>query len=97
MSDNQTSKNQGEMVGANEIQAQNLRAYSACINCPHCGKIGFTRSEQTCNVLNFVFCCCCGECWFCHQLYKKKDLNCYDSKHTCSGCNKEIAEYKACM
>ena len=95
MSDGTVAKNQ---VGdeSKSIQEMNLRAYSACAVCPNCGKVGFSKSEQKPNVLNAVFCCCLGGCWGCHQLLKKKDLNCYDAEHHCAGCNHLLASYKAC-
>ncbi len=95
MSDGIVTSNQGGDM-SKIYQETNLRAYSACSICPNCGKTGFTKAEQKWNILNFVFCCCLGPCWACHQLYKKKDLNCYDAQHNCAGCNHPLASYSAC-
>ncbi len=100
MSDGITIKNDGITIKntgdeSKSIQELNLRAYSACAVCPNCGKVGFSKSEQKINVLNMVF-CCCGGCWGCHQILKKKSLNCYDADHHCAGCNHLLASYKAC-
>lgn len=94
MSDGQVTRNQGDE--AKIIQEMNLRSYSQCINCPTCGKIGYTKSESQCNALNLIFAICLGQCWFCHQILKKKDLNCYDAEHRCVSCNTVVANYTAC-
>ena len=89
------TKNQNGMSSV-EIQQTSLRSFSECINCPHCGKIGFSRTETKMNLCNFLCCYCTGGCWMCHQILKRKDLNCYDAKHTCAECGKEVANYSAC-
>jgi len=93
MSDGRATQNQGDQHVVN--QTANLRSYGQCAVCS-CGKIGYTNAVQSCNVLNIIFCCCLPNCWYCYQIFKKKDLNCYDAVHTCSTCNKELAHYTAC-
>ena len=77
------------------IQTLSLRAYSECVVCPHCHKVGFSRSEQKCNVISVVLFCCLPNCWYCYNVYKNKDLNCYDSEHKCSSCGTHISSYNA--
>lgn len=94
MSDGRVNNNQGDESKA--IQQLSLKAYSACMVCPNCGKIGFSRSEQKCNMLNILFCCCFPNCWYCYQVHSHKDLNCYDAEHKCTSCNTTVANYTAC-
>lgn len=94
MADLRVNFNQGDE--AVRIQQENLRSNAACAVCPRCGKVGYTRAEQKCNVASIVFFCCLSECWFCYQILQKKDLNCYDATHTCTNCNTMIANYNAC-
>jgi hypothetical protein len=94
MTDLKITMNQGDE--AKVLQENSLRAYSECITCPHCGKVGFSRSTQTCNIINVIFCVFCPDCWFAWQIFKKKDLNCYDAEHRCTACNQMIANYNAC-
>jgi hypothetical protein len=93
-----TAMNQGVNQGDSvfRIQENNLRAYPEFIICPNCSAMGVSRAEQKCNLANVVFACCFTSCWFAWQIYKKKDLNCYDSEHRCSSCNQMIANYTAC-
>lgn len=94
MSDGRVTNNQGDESKA--YQTANLRSYSQCAVCHSCGRIGFTHAEQKCNVLNFLCCCFLPNCWFCCQIHKKKDLNCYDSEHFCGHCKVSLANYSAC-
>ena len=79
-----------------EIQKQHLRSYPALALCSNCTKVGFSRVERSFNLKNCLFCCCCECCWSCYMLYKWKDFNCCNAKHTCSGCGEVMAEYDAC-
>jgi hypothetical protein len=67
------------------------------ITCPHCHKPGFSRTEDSCNVLNCL-CCFCTACipWCLFQLFRGKELCCMDAKHYCPACNKQVGFYNAC-
>ena len=91
-----TSQNQVAKLDAAVSQDQNLRSFATCINCPKCHGIGFTHAEQSCNILNCIFACCCSGCWYCHKILKKKDFYCYDTYHYCTSCNNYKVAYSAC-
>ena len=67
------------------------------IKCPHCNNFGITSTEKECNCLNL---CCCYYTglipWIIMQACRGKELNCYNSKHTCQKCGKFIGEKNAC-
>ncbi len=96
MTDYQVTLNQPVVDEAQLRQSENLRSYSQCVVCPTCKKIGFSRADQQCNALNLVFGICLPSCWIAHQVFKKKDLTCYNSDHSCTYCNANIASYQAC-
>jgi hypothetical protein len=79
-----------------EIQKQHLRSYPQLVLCPNCSKVGFSRVERSCHRKNFLFSCCFFWCWAGFMLYKWKDMNFCNAKHTCTGCGEVIAEYDAC-
>lgn len=92
------SKNQAWSTPENhkDIQRLHLRSYPAMAKCETCSQVGFSRGERSINWLNCLFCYCCNCCWWCYMNYKWKDLNCFNVKHTCSNCGKDLAEYNAC-
>jgi hypothetical protein len=95
MTDLQVSLNQ-QVEESQTHQKANLRSYSQCVVCPNCKKIGFSRADQKCNPLNFVFAFFCFSCWLGWQTLKHKDLTCYDAEHSCTYCNQPLANYNAC-
>ena len=97
MSDGKVTSTQDQTnMSTVDIQKYNLRSYSACIKCPKCSAVGYTRSEQKCNVASLVTAYCCGGCWTCFHLWKKLDLTCWDATHKCAECGEHIADYKSC-
>ena len=79
------------------IQSQNLRSYSNYAVCPRCGRSGYTLAEQQCSTPGVISSVFCSSLWAIWQIFKKKDLNCYDTVHYCVECNEILAEYKSCQ
>ena len=72
---------------------QTLRSYPVYTDC--CGGAP-TSVVKKINFNNTLLCICLSNCWFCHQAWKRKDMNCYDATHSCTTCGKKKGEYSAC-
>ena len=91
MSSLEVAKNETEKTVVNT-----LRSHEVFTFCPNCRKGVATTTQKTYNVINTVLCVALNCVWMCNQMIKAKDMNCYDSVHTCSSCNKTLGKYSAC-
>lgn len=74
-----------------------LKSRAAFVQCPFCKSICITRTERQLSWKNCLFSILgTPYCWMLNQIFRDKDLNCYDSKHYCLNCNAELRNYKAC-
>jgi len=73
-----------------------LRSFSVCAVCICCKAPGATTTEPSWNILNCLFAYFCTEFWCCYMCYKRKDWNCFNTKHSCSSCGKYIDTYRSC-
>jgi len=85
----------------NQIYIDNLkislRSKECYTNCPYCQKQGLTKTITKCSVLSLLcFSVSTPFIWLGFQLFRSKDLNCYDTIHYCKKCGKELGNYKSC-
>lgn len=85
-----------EPPNSNEILSESLRSHSVCAVCMMCKQPGHTVTTPRFNILNCLFAYFCTEFWCCYMCYKRKDWNCYSTRHECQHCNKYIDTYSAC-
>ena len=65
--------------------------------CPHCKSITPTRTERSLSFKNSLLFCVVGPIfWGISQIFRNKDLNCYDANHYCLKCNASLGNYRAC-
>ena len=75
----------------------NLKSNSQYVVCPYCKQITPTRTEKKMSFKNLLLCLCCSPTvWAGVQIFRQKDLNCFDAKHYCLRCNSLLADYTAC-
>jgi hypothetical protein len=90
---NQLEVDQINLLGC----SMNLKSDSQFVKCPYCSQISPTRTEKNMSFKNLALCLFCSPTiWGAFQIFKKKDLNCYDTKHYCMRCNAMLANYTAC-
>ena len=80
----------------NKVVENTLRSFEVFTHCPHCRKGVETTTVKTCNFANLLCCIFLTGCWECCQMFKVKDMNCYDATHSCKSCGKQIGTYSAC-
>jgi len=74
-----------------------LRTQSSALKCPFCLKQVETDVTKTCSVINILCAIITTPIfWALLKCCRGKDCNCYDAKHVCKRCRKEIADYSAC-
>lgn len=72
-----------------------LRVSNRFVLCPNCKEFAATRTDRSCscgNICCYLFVCC----WWIFQIYREKDISCYNATHYCSKCNYKLYEYRAC-
>ncbi|MCQ2817758.1 MAG: LITAF-like zinc ribbon domain-containing protein [archaeon] len=75
----------------------NLKSNSQFVVCPYCKQITPTRTEKKISFKNLLLCLCCSPTvWAGVQIFRQKDLSCFDAKHYCLRCNALLADYSAC-
>lgn len=75
----------------------NLKSNSQFVICPYCKQMTVTRTEKTMSFKNVLMCLCFGGIgWAGVQIFRQKDLSCFDAKHYCMKCNALLANYTAC-
>jgi hypothetical protein len=74
-----------------------LKSNATFVICPNCKNQGISRADQSCSGAN-VLCCICfgGIFWLLFQAVRGKDINCYDTRHTCMKCGIILGDYTAC-
>ena len=85
-----------EQSNSNAILTESLRSYSVCAKCLSCGEFGHTKTEPMLSIINMIFGILCTEFWMCWMFAKRKDWNCWNTRHTCCTCGKYIDTYSAC-
>ncbi len=90
------SANSGSGFTNKNHNQESMRSFAAAY-VDESGKATMTHVNHSCNIINLVFACCCGGCWYCHQIFKHKDLNCYNADHFLdAGKSQQVAAYSAC-
>ena len=73
-----------------------LRSTSQFVLCPFCNQFVPTRTERSCSCSN-VCCFFLGVYpYFYFQIFREKDINCYNANHYCPNCTKMVHQYRAC-
>ena len=72
------------------------KAYPQFVNCPSCNAGAATHVENKISMVSGITCFFCVVCWSLFHIFKKRDLNCYDSEHKCGKCQKDLFSYKSC-
>ena len=89
----QTTPNSTEI---GNLQAA-LRSKTCFVYCPYCQKQNLTRVDSRKNMIDAIICgFTVGTVWCLLHLVRGKDLNCENSDHYCSKCNKKLGDYSAC-
>ncbi len=74
-----------------------FKTNSVLATCPSCKTSANTSVTTNFSIMNYLlYCFTTPLVWIIFQLIRKKDLNCCDATHTCSGCGSLIANYTAC-
>ncbi len=74
-----------------------LRTQSSNLKCPFCQTQMSTEVTKKCSIIN-ILCAIFTTpiLWACLKCCRGKDCNCYDAKHKCQKCRRQLADYSAC-
>ena len=93
LANNQTEPNNYEVLALSTV----LKSNPQFVVCPHCKSITPTRTERSLSFKNSLLFCVVGPIfWGISQIFRNKDLNCYDANHYCLKCNASLGNYRAC-
>ena len=77
------------------IQPKQFGSKPVSTYCPNCRLPITTNSSRKCNCCSCCFCWYCIGCWMCIQIFRHKEITCWDYEHTCPRCGFVIGNYDA--